>query len=108
MSYPHAPQTLLFALDFALAVGLLLIALRYGSLWLGSAMLIQAIALCAHSLVFSGDGPAPAEWMILNNVLSLLVLACIVASTAASWRARWRLERRGSPTNFASADQALV
>ena len=108
LSYPQAPQFLLFALDLALAVGLLLIALRYGSLWLGSAMLLQAIALCTHSLIFGDEGPAPAEWMILNNVLSLLVLACIVAGTVGSWRTRRRLALRTEPAPFLRADEALT
>jgi hypothetical protein len=88
LSYPNPPQIVLFGLDFLLAAGLLALAIRYSSLWLGIAMLLQATALCAHALRLTGDGPNALTWMILNNVISELMLVCIVIATAISWRAR--------------------
>lgn len=88
LTYPNPPQIVLFGLDFLLAVGLLALAIRYSSLWLGMAMLLQAIALCAHAFRLTGDGLSAVPWMILNNAISELMLVCIVIATAISWRAR--------------------
>jgi hypothetical protein len=88
LTYPHVPQMILFSLDFLLAAGLLILAIRYSSLWLGTAMLLQSIALCAHAFRLAGEGLRALQWMILNNVISELMLVCIVIATAISWRAR--------------------
>ena len=88
VTFPHAPQLVLFGLDFLLAAGLLALAVRFVSLWMGMAMLLQSIALCAHAYVLDGEGPPPIQWMILNNIISELLLACIIVATAASWRSR--------------------
>ena len=88
LAFPHTPQMLLFIIDFLLAVGLLALALRFSSLWLGLAMLLQSIALFAHAYVFGGDGLDELHWMIINNVISALMLGCIIVATMASWRAR--------------------
>ena len=90
VSFPSVPQYWLFGLDFALATGLLLVALRYTSIWLGTAMLLQSIALCAHAYVLGGEGPTPKQWMILNNVVSNVMVVCIVIATALTWRDRKR------------------
>ena len=82
------PLFWIFASDFALAMGLLIIAVRYTSLWLGGAMLLQSIALCSYGLAVTGDGLQNRSYIALNNILSFLMLACILAGTVASWRKR--------------------
>ena len=87
-TYPRPPEMILFSLDFLLATGLLVLAVRYSSLWLGIAMLLQAVALCAHAFRLVGEGLETVSWIVLNNVLSELMLVCIMIATAISWRRR--------------------
>ena len=87
MTFPHTPELVLFAFDLILALGLLALAFRFNSLWLGLAMLLQSVALFAHALVLGEDGLSAYCWMIANDVISQLMLGCIVAATIASWRA---------------------
>ncbi len=89
----HFPTFWVFVSDFALAGALLFIAIRYTSLWLGCAMLLQSISLCSYALAASGDGLHNRSYVILNNSLSLLMLACIIAGTIVSWRKRIRLRK---------------
>ncbi len=93
LSYPHFPTSINFALDFALAVALLIVAIRFSSLWLGGAMLLQSIALCSYGFAASGDGLHNRSYVILNNGLSLLMLACIVSGAVGSWRKRIKMRR---------------
>lgn len=93
VAFPHFPTIINFGLDFGLAVGLLVVAIRFSSLWLGGAMMLQSIALCSYGLTASGDGLQVRSYIVLNNVLSLLMLGCIVAGTVGSWRRRLRARR---------------
>jgi hypothetical protein len=93
LSSPSALGVWMLGVDFALAVGLLILALAHSSIWLGAAMLLQSVALATHALVMGGEGPAPLTIMIINNAVSELMLVCIAAATALSWRARWKASR---------------
>ncbi len=74
------------AIDFALASGLLFIALRFSSVWLGGAMLLQSIALCLQAFDFVGDGPSIPAHYLINDLLSYAMVACLIAGLAGSWR----------------------
>jgi len=82
----------IFVGDFVLAIGLLIIAVRYSSLWLGCAMLLQSIDLCSQGLAFSGDGLGVQSQLWLNNGVSMAMMACIVAGSASSWRRRLKVQ----------------
>jgi hypothetical protein len=82
------PLTAIFMGDFIFALSLLIVALRYSSLWLGCAMLLQSVALCSQGLSFGGDGLGAHEQLWLNNSVSMLMMACIVAGSISSWRRR--------------------
>jgi hypothetical protein len=82
------PTTAIFICDFVLAISLLVVALRYSSLWLGCAMMLQSIALCSQGLAFGGEGLGAHEQLWLNNCVSMLMMACIVAGSISSWRRR--------------------
>lgn len=90
LSWPHFPVFVAFVFDFILALGLLVIAFRYGSIWLGFAMLLQSANLCSQALAFTGDGLGHRQEVILNNVLSLLMGASIAVGAFLSWRKRRR------------------
>ena len=85
---PHVPQVLLFCLDLLLAIGLLAIAFWFSSLWLGAAMLLQSIILFAHALAFADGEITSFGFVIMNNLISWLMYACLLGATLMSWRAR--------------------
>ena len=80
----------IFVIDFILAICLLLVAIRFGSLWLGAAMILQGIALCAHALIQMGDEIPARIHLYLNNSLTYLMLGCIMLGTLANIRRRRR------------------
>lgn len=88
ISAPHIPQFALFYLDFFLAVGLLIIAFRFSSLWLGAAMLLQSIILFTHALALGDDGLSSYGFVVVNNVVSNLMYTCLLGATLTSWRTR--------------------
>lgn len=87
------PTTEIFLGDFVLALGLLILAVRYSSLWLGCAMLLQSANLCSQGLALGGDGLGIQEQLWLNNGLSTLMKACVVTGAASSWRRRLKSRR---------------
>ena len=93
LDWPRFPVTAVFVLDFILAVALLIVAIRFSSLWLGAAMMLQSIALCSYGLAATGDGLHGVGYIRLNNILSFTMYGCVIAGTIASWRKRIRLRR---------------
>jgi hypothetical protein len=90
LMWPHFSIFVAFISDFILAVGLLIVAFRYGSIWLGFAMLLQSANLCSQALAFTGEGLGHLPEAILNNMLSLLMGASIAMGAFLSWRRRRR------------------
>jgi hypothetical protein len=94
--------------DAVLAVGLLILAIRYSSWWMGAAMLLQAIGLSFHAAYFAAD-PDEISRKVLHfyvmgkNLSSWGMLLVILVGTLASWRKRTRGEARSRAT----ADSAL-
>lgn len=86
------PTAVLFGSDVVLSFAFLVIAVRYSSLWLGAAMLFQALCFALHAVQF-GDEDAP-RWhgmiiyLLLNNILYYLVQASLVGGTLATIRMR--------------------
>lgn len=79
--------------DGALAVGFLILAIRYASLWLGAAMLLQAIAFSMHSaLLLEVIEPGLAYYAAMN-AMSFGVLLSIIVGTAYAWVVRRRNAR---------------
>jgi hypothetical protein len=90
MSFPSVPQMTLFWLDMALAIGLLAITFRFGSLWLGAAMLLQSVILFGHAMALGGDEISKHQFMYMNNAVSWLMYVCLFGATVMSWRIRRR------------------
>lgn len=71
-----------------LAVGFLLLALRYTSVWLGVAMLLQAAQFSLHAYYLVAERPHDRLYSTINNIDTLGVLACILVGTLLAWRKR--------------------
>ncbi|MBW0152572.1 MAG: hypothetical protein KXJ53_15285 [Phenylobacterium sp.] len=82
----------------ALAVGFLLMAMRYTSLWLGGAMLLQAIQFSLQAYYFVLGRAHDTLYVTINNVDFLGILACLTAGTLAASRRRRRADAAASLT----------
>ena len=74
--------------DFLLAVGFLALAVRYASLWLGGAMLLQAVQFTLHAWYMLGERRPDMFHVIVNNADTLGILLCIAIGTGVAWRRR--------------------
>ncbi|MDB5439198.1 MAG: hypothetical protein JWM33_1625 [Caulobacteraceae bacterium] len=75
----------LLILDGVLGVSFLVLALRYTSLWLGAAMLLQAGQFSLHAFYYVTAKPFDLLFAVVNNVVSWGILIAIVTGTFASW-----------------------
>jgi hypothetical protein len=94
----QVPVFPMFAADIFMALGFLYIAVRYSSLWLGAAMMLQSASFALHAAGLAD--PARPRWhgmivyLLLNNVLSYLTLAALAGGTVATIIHRRRETRR--------------
>ncbi|HEX7759816.1 MAG TPA: hypothetical protein VF459_09955 [Caulobacteraceae bacterium] len=79
--------------DAALAAGFLFLAIRFASLWLGVAMLLQAVQFSLHAYYMVGDLPHDLTFARINNLDTLGIIICIVGGTIVSWRRRLKKQR---------------
>jgi hypothetical protein len=96
--YVAAGPFLLF--DVILAAGLLVLAIRYSSLWVGAAMLLQAIGIGLHASYFAAEKAdlsphALVLYVMGKNLASYAMLLVILVGTLASWRKRVRDREAG-------------
>ena len=80
-------------LDFLFAAGLLGLALRYGKLWLGSAMILQSFMLAFHAVALSEDAPGFLIYVAAINIVTCLLLLSLLIGVAGAWRLRSRTRR---------------
>lgn len=83
----------LLTADGVLAVGFLALAIRYASLWIGAAMLLQAGQFSLHAWYLVGEMPRDRFYAIANNLVTISILLCILVGTLISWSARRRAAR---------------
>jgi hypothetical protein len=82
----------LLVADGVLAVGFLILAIRYSSLWIGAAMLLQGGQFSLHAFYLVAELPRDRLYAIANNLVTLAILLCILAGTVIAWRARIRAQ----------------
>ncbi|MBI5942609.1 MAG: hypothetical protein HY859_19575 [Caulobacterales bacterium] len=78
----------LLTADGVLAVGFLALAIRYSSLWIGAAMLLQAGQFSLHAWYLVNALERDRFYAIANNLITAGILACILVGTLISWRRR--------------------
>jgi hypothetical protein len=81
-------------LDAVTALALLVLAVRYASLWLGAVMMLYALQFALHAFYSVTERPRDMLHAIVNNVDFFAVSLCLVIGTAASWRRRVRAASR--------------
>jgi len=83
---PTIAGTALLVIDAAMAMGFLILAIRYASLWLGGAMLFQAAQFSLHAYYLVMERPYDRLYSIINNIDTAGVLVCILTGTMVAWR----------------------
>lgn len=85
--------------DGIVATGFLLLAFRYASLWLATAMILQGAVFSTHAAVLMGVVPESQfyYYYAVMNVATLLVIVAIVSGTIAAWLRR-RKQRAAAPS----------
>lgn len=78
----------LLTADGLLAAGFLVLAIRYASLWIGAAMLLQAGQFSLHAWYLVSGLERDRFYAIANNLVTISILACILVGTLISWRRR--------------------
>ena len=76
--------------DGLTAVGLLAIAVRCASLWLGGALMFQAAQFSLHSFYLVTGREVDLLHNVINNVNLYAILICLASGAIVSWRARIR------------------
>jgi hypothetical protein len=76
--------------DGLTALGLLIVVLRYGSLWLGGAMLLYAAQFMLHAFYFVTERPKDNLHALINNTNFIGVMICLIFGTLLTWRRRTR------------------
>lgn len=103
------PTVTLLASDILISGGFLYIAIRYSSLWLGAAMMFQAIGFALHATQMSdSDAPRWHGWIIyllICNILSYLVLGALTGGTIATILRRRRQARDKAAAEAKSAER---
>jgi len=86
-------EVLQLAGDFVWAVGLLMLVVRYASLWLGLTMLLQAVQFSLHAYYLVMELPHDLLHAWVNNLDEVGISICIVAGVVSAIRRRAMLAR---------------
>lgn len=78
----------LLTADGVLAIGFLALAIRYASLWIGAAMLLQAGQFSLHAWYLVSALERDRFYAIANNLITVGILICILVGTLISWGRR--------------------
>jgi hypothetical protein len=84
----------LLTADGVLAAGFLALAIRYASLWIGAAMLLQAGQFSLHAWYLVSALERDRFYAIVNNLVTIGILICILVGTLIAWRRRNRAAAR--------------
>lgn len=90
------PAVAFLAVDFSLATGFLVLALRYSNIWLGVAMLLQSAELTLNAVTLSAGRQPSALDALITNLISLAVVATILGGAWVNWRRARRSPRSGA------------
>ena len=87
----------LLVIDFALAFGFLMLAVRFASIWLGAAMILQAVQFSLHAWYLVTERPHDLFYFRVNNLDTIGVTLVLVIGTILSWRRRLRQRKIPQP-----------
>ncbi len=102
LSPKELPAATYLISDAVLAAGLLVLAVRFSSWWIGAAMLLQALGLSFHAAYFAADksdfdSAQRYYYLQAMDLLSAAMLFVILGATIASIRKRHRARKATLP-----------
>ena len=77
-----------FLVDGLFGAGLMVMALRYTTAWLGLAVLLQAAQFSLHAYYLVAGKLYDSFYAMVNNLVSLGVLLCLGGGCLLAWRNR--------------------
>jgi hypothetical protein len=99
-------ESVLLAIDFAFAVILLMLAVRYASLWIGAAMILQAAQFSLHAYYLVMELPHDRLHAWINNTDDWGILISICVGTILAIRRRTSLAREEAEREAARLQRA--
>lgn len=81
-------EVLELTVDLVWAIGLLMLVVRYASLWLGVTMLLQAVQFSLHAYYLVMDRPHDLIHAWINNLNEVGISICIIIGAATAIRRR--------------------
>jgi hypothetical protein len=69
-----------------LAMGFLILAIRYASLWLGGAMILQGIQFSLHAFYIVMERSHDWLFAAVTNLVTFGIIGCILLGTTLAWR----------------------
>jgi hypothetical protein len=103
---PDVQPVALLVVDAALAMGFLYLAIRYTSMWLGVAMLLQAVQFSLHAYYMVTEAAHDWNYARINNIDTNGINLMIVVGTVIAWRRRLRLKREEAAKAAAQKPEA--
>ncbi|HEY5106449.1 MAG TPA: hypothetical protein VII73_06710 [Caulobacteraceae bacterium] len=100
---PDAAAIATLAFDAIAAVGFLFLAMRYASLWLGAAMLFQAVQFSLHAYYLVNTLSPDVTHAWINNFDTTGINIAIILGTVSVWRRRVRTRVAPAATHGVSA-----
>jgi hypothetical protein len=85
-------QRIILGIDGVTALVLLVMAVRYASLWLGGVMLLYGLQFGLHAVYFVLERPRDSLHVAINNADFLAVGLCLAGGTAMAWMRRRQLK----------------
>lgn len=84
----EVPALTILLADWALAIGLLFLALRFRCSWLGFGLMVQGASMTLHAMYFQEPGRHPAYYLVGIDGLSLAMLGLLAFATVLAMRSR--------------------
>lgn len=94
--------------DAVLAIGFLVLALRYSSLWLGVGMIIQGAEFMLNALYLGDPTASRTQYISRVNLVSISIELLLVVATVTAWRARVRGRRNKASSPAAPEFSVLL
>jgi hypothetical protein len=92
--------------DFLLAMGFLALAVRYASLWLGGAMLFQAVQFTLHAWYMVSEKKPDILHAVVNNLDTVGILVCLLIGTITAWQRRTAAQKAAIAAEAMRAEPA--
>lgn len=107
LAWKFTQQLPMLMFDAAVAVGFLVLAIRYNNLWLGAVMMLKGAQLALHATHLTDEADVSVGgWNLYFmglNTISVMISSTLILATRASLRARRARRAAAKPDGTAPA-----